>query len=139
MLWDLLWKMTEQEPSEKQSLRVRPGAVETALGIIENELDHKLNAKSLAARVALSYTQLNRLFKEHLDTTLSNYISSERLNRSRYLLLETNLPIKAIAQQVGIPDIQQFNKFVRLHTGLAPRKFRGANQKLLAKRSQLRR
>lgn len=138
-LWDLLWKMTDHEHSVRQSLRVRPGAVETALGIIENELDHKLNAKSLAARVALSYTQLNRLFKEHLDTTLSNYISAERLNRSRYLLLETNLPIKAIAEQVGVPDIQRFNKFIRLHTGLAPRKFREANQIDPSPKPQLRR
>ena len=120
--------MTDQEPNAKQSLRIRPGPVETALGIVENELDHKLNAKSLAARVALSYTQLNRLFKEYLNTTLSKYISTERLNRAHYLLIETNLPIKAIAEQVGIPDIQHFNKFIRLQTGLAPRALREANQ-----------
>jgi len=59
ILWELLWGLTDLATLESPVLTARPGPVETALGIIENELETGLNAKSLAVRVALSYSQLN--------------------------------------------------------------------------------
>lgn len=123
-LWHVLWQLADLERPPKPALTVRPGPVETALSIIENELDQHLNGKSLAARVALSYSQLNRLFKEHVGETLASYITRQRLIRAEHLLRESNMPIKVIAERVGIPDIQHFNKFIRLHTGCAPRVYR---------------
>lgn len=126
-LWHILWQLADQKRQLSPALTVRPGPVETALGIIENELDQHLNAKSLAARVALSYSQLNRLFKEHLGTTLSKRIATERFNRAEQLLSQSNMPIKVIAERVGIPDMQHFNKFIRQRTGLSPRNYRNVN------------
>ncbi|YCM47068.1 helix-turn-helix transcriptional regulator (plasmid) [Verrucomicrobiaceae bacterium 227] len=124
LLWDLLWGLTDLGQAKNPMLVTRHGAVETALGIIENELEYGLSAKALADRVAISYSQLNRLFKQHFEMTLSNYIANERFKRADHLLRETNVPIKAIAEQVGLPDLQHFNKFIRSRSGMPPRKYR---------------
>ncbi len=134
MLWDLLWGLTDLIQTENPVLTARPGPVETALGLIENELDRGLNAKSLAERVAVSYSQLNRLFKGQFGTTLSNYIAQERFKRADHLLRDTNFSIKAIAEHAGMPDLQHFNKFIRLHTGMAPRVYREANAAVAPRR-----
>ena len=52
---------------------------------------------------------------------------NERFKRADTLLRESNLPIKAIAEQLGLSDLQHFNKFIRSRTGLPPRAFREAN------------
>lgn len=127
ILWEMLWRLTDLIRPATPMLTIRPGPVETALGIIENELDQSFNAKSLAQRVALSYSQLNRLFKEHFSVSLAQYIVNERFKRADTLLRESNLPIKAIAEQLGLSDLQHFNKFIRSRTGLPPRAFREAN------------
>ena len=45
--------------------------------------------------------------------------------RAQHLLSQSTLPIKAIAEEVGIPDLQHFNKVVRRKLGGAPRRLRG--------------
>jgi AraC-like DNA-binding protein len=123
-LWALLWKMTDLEQAEPPELMVRPGHLETALGIIENELDGDLNAQVLARRIGISYTHLNRLFKEELGETVSRYMAKQRFKQAEYLLCQSNLSIKAIAERVGMPNLQHFNKFIRHHCGQPPSVYR---------------
>ena len=47
-----------------------------------------------------------------------------RFERAKKLLRETNLPIKAIAQQVGFPDPLHFSHQFRRHVALSPRGWR---------------
>ncbi len=78
----------------------------------------------LAHRTGISYSQLNRLFQQHLHTSIGRYITQKRLEMARHLLAESNLPIQVIAEMVGFGDLQHFNKFVRQHCGMSPRRLR---------------
>ena len=132
-LWDMLWELevrtvdTKKPPSPPAA-----GAIETALGIIENELGANLNAKVLAHRIGISYSQLNRLFQQHLHTSVGQYMTQKRLAMARrFQLADSNLPIRVIAKMVGFGDQQHFNKFVRQHCkfvrqhcGMPPRQLR---------------
>ncbi|MHC4887055.1 MAG: helix-turn-helix domain-containing protein, partial [Planctomycetota bacterium] len=40
------------------------------------------------------------------------------------LLRQTDLPVKAIAVEVGMADLQRFNKAFRRSTGVSPRAYR---------------
>jgi transcriptional regulator GlxA family with amidase domain len=46
------------------------------------------------------------------------------VERARHLLLNSTLPIKVIAREVGIPDPHLFNKIIRRELGKAPREVR---------------
>ena len=46
------------------------------------------------------------------------------MERARYLLEHSTMPIKAIARDVGIPDLHLFNKTVRRELGKSPREVR---------------
>lgn len=132
-LWDLLWdQATAASASSERDLKALPGPMETALGIIDNEFGTALNADTLAQRIGISYSHLNRLFHQHLNTSVADFLVRKRLDHARHLLIHSNLPISAIAQMVGIPDLQHFNKFVRRHCGLSPRKLRDRGVVVLA-------
>jgi AraC-like DNA-binding protein len=126
-LWDLLWELAGPSPtSEPSATDFLPAEIETAVGIIENEIGGDLNAKTLAHRIGISYSQLNRLFQLHLDASVGQYLTQKRLALLKRLLVASNLPIKVIAQMVGFRDLQHFNKFVRKHLETSPRKYREA-------------
>jgi transcriptional regulator GlxA family with amidase domain len=94
------------------------------MGIIENGFGTALNADTLAQRIGISYSHLNRLFHQHLSQSVADYLTEKRVEHALHLLTHSNLPIIAIAQMVGIPDLQHFNKFMRRRCGLSPRKVR---------------
>jgi AraC-like DNA-binding protein len=124
-LWDLLWEMSDAAPGDdRDAPSVLPGEIETARGIIDNEFSGNLNAGILAQRIGMSYSQLNRQFREHFGTTVGRYIAHKRLDTAQRLLAGSNLPIQVVAGISGIPDLQHFNKFIRKHCGLSPRQYR---------------
>jgi AraC-like DNA-binding protein len=124
-LWDLLWDLSEENMPRREKERVGlPGAVETAIGIIDNEFDSGLNAETLAERIGVSYAHLNRMFQDHSGMSLGRFLTQKRLEAARHLLYDTDLAISTVAQMSGISNLQQFNKFVRRHCGMSPRELR---------------
>ena len=53
-----------------------------------------------------------------------DYLRRCRLDRALYLLTQSDVPIKEIACEIGIPDLHAFNKAIRRGFGLAPRELR---------------
>ncbi|MBS1703031.1 MAG: helix-turn-helix domain-containing protein [Armatimonadetes bacterium] len=48
----------------------------------------------------------------------------KRAEIAKTLILTTDLPMKTIAVQTGMPDLQYFNKAIRSISGLSPRALR---------------
>lgn len=120
-LWDLLWQISEPEP---ESGKVVHPALEKAIGIIERELGTPLSPSEIADRCQLSHSQLLRLFQSYFKVSIVRYIRMRRIERAKDLLLHTALQVKEIAQDVGIPDAQFFNKTIRVELGLSPTQLR---------------
>ncbi|RYG17051.1 AraC family transcriptional regulator [bacterium] len=99
-------------------------AVAAALGFIEAHLAEEISASDVARAACVSHNHLCRLFHQHVHETPMEAIRRRRVERARHLLIHTTLPIKEIAVQVGIDDLQKFNKTVRLETGRSPRELR---------------
>jgi len=135
-LWDLLWSLATRR-AESQS--PRPGmhpALQQAVERIDLSTGEPLRVADLAASVSLSHNQLTRLFQASFGTTVIGYMRRRRMERARYLLTATTMPIKAIAFEVGIPDLQQFNKMMRREFGRPPRALRDAERSTTAKESR---
>lgn len=122
MLWALLWELLPEAGAPPESVGHR--AVSQAIGYIERHLAEPLQVHDIADRVALSHNHLTRLFKAETGDTVIGYIRRRRAERVERLLRETSLPAKAVAIEVGVPDLQQFNKLTRELLGRSPRNLR---------------
>ncbi len=119
--WDVLLELAEIARRPMEEL---PEAVARAVAFIESHLGEPISADDAARAACVSHNHLCRLFRAHLDATPMAVIRGRRVERARHLLVHTTMPIKEVAAQVGLDDLQRFNKTVRLETGRSPRDLR---------------
>ncbi len=85
----------------------------------------KLSLALLCDQLKIGRTRLCRLARELSGGhTLSWLIAQRRIEAAKALLLQTSMPISAVAEAVGISDYNYFSRLFRTVTGLTPRKFR---------------
>ncbi len=100
------------------------GIVQQTVHFIHAHLRENLSVKRLAARVQVSDTHLIRLFRAELNVSPHEYVVQIRINRARYLLKNTDLPIHVISNEVGYQVETSFTAAFTRRVGLSPRKFR---------------
>lgn len=122
-VWDILWTLTDLNCEDKNDGVGHP-AVMAAVERISKRLSGPISVEALAEEVGVSTSYLSKLFNATYGETVIAYIRRNRLERAKHLLERSNLPIKAIAISVGIPDLQHFNKAMRLLYGSPPRVIR---------------
>lgn len=123
-LWNILFRLQNAKPFEAIPATTQHPAVVEARRRIELSLDKTIRISDLASHCGISHSQLTRLFQKYYGITIATYIRQSRLKRIEHLLRNSTKPIKQIAYETGIPDLQQFNKIVRSNLGLSPRAFR---------------
>jgi AraC-like DNA-binding protein len=62
--------------------------------------------------------------QKRFQQTAQAYQRSRRLQRAHHLLQHTTRRVKEIAVEVGLADLQRFNKAIRREYGCAPRALR---------------
>jgi len=88
------------------------------------DISRHLVLKDLARRAGTNECTLKREFKYLFNTSVYQYLLLERMKRARRLLLNTCIPIKAIAYSCGFETPAGFiNSFRRLY-GVSPGTFR---------------
>ena len=76
---------------------------------IEDHYKEDLSIDILSKEFDLSNGYLSKLFKDHLDTTVKDFITSVRLKNAYQDLVETDYSIIEIALKNGFPNIKSFN------------------------------
>ena len=85
----------------------------------------KLSLASISKQLHIGRTKLCALAKELSGgQTLSYLIAQRRIGAAKRLLLQSNMPISAVAEEVGISDYNYFSKVFRSITGTTPSAFR---------------
>jgi len=128
-LWDILWALVPEHAPGPAGATLQHPVVSRAMDEIDMHLAEKIEVEALANELDISQTHLNRLFREATGSTVGDYIRSRRMDVALHLLCHTTMPIKQVSWNVGIPDLQYFNKAVRARFGQAPRLLR-ANKDL---------
>lgn len=93
---------------------------------IKNNLASDLSAPALCTTLLISKAKLNRLAQEYYGMSLQNYVRRLRLEESKKLLSQSEMPIAQVAAQVGIPDYNYFSKVFKAQEGMSPRDYRKA-------------
>ncbi len=79
---------------------------------------------SMATLCGISVRHLTRAFKGTTGITLAGHVSEIRMNIAKDLLLNTRLPQKAIAANVGFANVSSFSTAFRRTTGITPDAYR---------------
>lgn len=92
--------------------------------IMRAHLAEPLSHAEIARRVGLSNRQLERLFGKLLGVTPKKYFVDMRLEKARYLLLQTELSVTEIALSCGFDNPGSFSRSYKAAFGATPTKQR---------------
>ena len=96
----------------------------------------KLSLASISAQLHIGRTKLCMLAKKLSGgQTLSQMIARRRVDTAKTLLLQSDLPISAVAESVGISDYNYFSKVFRTAEGITPSDFRRKGRQAAGSRS----
>ena len=101
--------------------------VKKAINFINLNLSSDLSVKDLADLFYVSPTYLARLFKKEVNSSIVEYINTQKIKRSTFLLKDSNLPIHQISQLVGISDFNYFSRLFKKHMNKTPSQYRKDN------------
>jgi AraC family transcriptional regulator, L-arginine-responsive activator len=92
-----------------------------AVSLMEANYEEPLPTEEIARLVGVSRRQLERLFKQYLNSLPSRYYLELRLNRARHLLQQTSQSILQIGLSCGFSSGPHFSSAYRNHFGITPR------------------
>ena len=101
-----------------------------AVSLMEANFEEPLPTEEIARLVGVSRRQLERLFKQYLNSLPSRYYLELRLTRARHLLQQTSQSILQIGLSCGFSSGPHFSSAYRNHFGITPREQR--TQRLIA-------
>jgi transcriptional regulator GlxA family with amidase domain len=118
--------------SQRMSMQGRAGVrhvkLSMAIDIMRNNIEDPLTPNEVAEVVGLSTRQLERLFGKYLNTSPKKYYLMLRLEKSRHLLLQTELSLTDIGVACGFKSQSHFSKSYRSHFGIKPSHETGATK-----------
>ncbi|AZN35377.1 GlxA family transcriptional regulator [Iodobacter ciconiae] len=120
---------TRQRTSHAVQLGQRQPKLSAVLELMEAHLEDPISSDELARHVDLSRRQLERLFKQHLDTLPARHYMQLRLERARTILQRTGISVVQIGLSCGFSSGAHFATAYRAHFGLSPRDERAAFSK----------
>ena len=106
------------------SLAVADRAISRALALIRERACERLTVADVMRHAAVSRDRLEKGFRRALGRSPHAEIRRVRLARARELLLNTDLPLKDIADQAGFEYPEYFNATFKRVFGRSPGRFR---------------
>jgi len=121
--YNLNSKLTTFLDSEKIIFLPEDAFVGQTKQYVLSKLDQNINPAELANALALSLRQLQRIFKEKLDTTPTNFITTLKMEEAAKMLLNSDNNISEIAYALGFSDPAYFTRLFKKYFGKSPSEF----------------
>lgn len=94
--------------------------IDKAVEFIHRNYASTLEDEDVARRLGLSTSHFRHLFKLRTKKPFRKYLQTVRLERSKDLLMKTDLPVSAIAKAVGFASPAHFTRAIQAHFGAPP-------------------
>ena len=91
---------------------------------VEERLEENISIQALANIASLSMYHFARAFKQSEGMTPHEYLIQRRVQRTKDLLAETDLPLSEIALASGFSDQSHCARRFREHVGVTPSSYR---------------
>ncbi|CAG7639358.1 AraC family transcriptional regulator [Paenibacillus allorhizosphaerae] len=82
------------------------------------------HSSSMSRHFAMSFKQINRLFKKETGTTVYNYLLGKKIDTAKMLLQDTSMAVGEIAYRIGYADPHYFSNVFKKKTGSTPTEYR---------------
>lgn len=102
----------------------RPLLIHAVCELMRQRPDLPLTVKELAAAARLTPNHFTTLFREHVGSPFTEYLTEWRIARAKKLLRNPTLSVNEVARQVGYDDPGYFSRRFRQKTRLSPREWR---------------
>jgi AraC family transcriptional regulator len=113
-----------RELAAEYSHRLSSHIMKRVTDYIGENLDSRLTLSDIADAANLSPFHFSRLFKTSTGVSPHQYVTEQRLQRARELLIGTDLPIHEIAWQTGFSDQSHLGRHMRRRFGITPKSLR---------------
>lgn len=97
-----------------------PAKLREAIIVMERHLEQPLSIGQISDRIAISQRQLDRIFKQHTNTSPVRYYLDIRLDRARSLITQTELPILDVAIACGFTSNAHFSRAYKERFEITP-------------------
>ena len=123
-IWCGLLALTEtMEKSPKYNSRSSQ-KIKIMLAFIHKHCGDKLSVKEIAASAFISERECFRVFRDCLNMTPVEYVTSFRLQRACWMLSEGNEPNTSICHICGLGSSSYFGRVFRTSMGCSPKEYR---------------
>ncbi|MBP5237301.1 MAG: AraC family transcriptional regulator [Clostridia bacterium] len=97
---------------------------------ITEHYSENVTLSDICKKLGYSVPYVSNKFRDTVGMTFSHYLQKERVNRSRALLLCTNLSVEEICSKVGYNNSTFFYRIFKKETGVSPREYRSSHEHL---------
>lgn len=90
------------------------------IGEMERQSEQPLSSQQLAELIRVTPRQLERLFRQHLNETPSNFYLALRLDKARQLLRQTDMSVLEVGVACGFESSSYFSRCYRARFATCP-------------------
>lgn len=98
--------------------------INLAIDFISKNLSRKISVADMALHCMCSKSTLNHMFSGAMGRSIPEFVSIQRVNRAKYLIMNTNLSIEQIGVQCGFMSAAYFSVVFKKITGFSPSDYR---------------
>jgi LacI family transcriptional regulator len=109
------------------TLAIDDPSIAAALRLIREHAHASLHVDVIAHEINLSRSVLQRRFRARLKRSVHQEILAARIHRARDLLINTNLPLVAVAERAGFKHQEYMGAVFKARLGTTPARLRRAS------------
>jgi AraC family transcriptional regulator len=118
------------QPSLRQVKgQLSPGQIRNTLDAIESNMSSGIRVRDLARQIGVGTHQFTRLFRQTMGCSPYRFVMLRRLERARFLLEKTALPLAEIALEVGFASQSHFTSVFHREMRTTPQAYRSLFRK----------
>lgn len=121
---ELLLFLADRINKNQHELKEIPLPVMRLLKIMDSECEQHNSIEYLARESGVSVRSIFRLFNEYIGVTPYAYLQRQRMEKAKYMLKNSSVSIKEIAEKLGFRNALYFSTVFSRSVGMSPSSFR---------------
>jgi len=91
---------------------------------ISDNLNKSISLSMISSVVHYTPNYLNRIFKNAIGITITDYILEQKIEEAKKMLVMTDVRIRDIVDNLSYSHTAYFSKIFKKHTGMTPQEYR---------------
>lgn len=114
---------TKLTPSRFKKRNSNVKLIQDLIEYLNQNYFNDIDLKELALEFNISYHHMCHLFKDYTNSSIIQYVTSLRIDKSIYYLKHTDKPMSEIASLIGYDDANYFSRIFKKVISLSPREY----------------